>query len=577
MIQDKELRSRLQLGEDSLWEFKQIEFSGHKPKSPRKEDLADEIGAFANADGGILLCGVTDERTVQHMSRQQMAALGKMLSEICTDILEPPVRIHVHNRKLDQKTFILVQVPRGYSVHARAGKAFVRVGSTKTRMQRDEILRITQNRTKSRYIWTDKQTVPETGFETLSERLWEPLLSTAGAVDPQKGLRNLHLLAENEEGVVQATLAGILICTPAPQTWLPYAAITATHYRGLDRASGQLDARDINGPLPQQIADAMQFVKRNMRVSARKKPERENLPQYAMKAVFEAAVNAVAHRDYSMSSRKIRLSMFKNRLEIESPGMLPNGMTIDSMEASQSTRNEVIASVFGSFPITDMAGSGDREYLMERRGDGVSIIRTETRNTAGLFPEYELIDNSSLVLRIPAAKLELVPADATVTVHSRGDPLAGIEVLALFPNKTSVKATTDESGNAALNLYTTNLPMRIYVAGTRYAAGLEHDWIPESGGLMVELEPLDSGGSVIFAKGSGYLPGLHGRLNPVHDTSDRTYMYADNIAVNDGRQEPVPFRPGKPLRLTDAYGYELSLTVVDILGQSCLVEYRPYE
>lgn len=576
MIQDQDLRSRLQLGEDSLWEFKQIEFSGHKPKSPRKEDLADEIGAFANADGGILLCGITDEGTIQDMSKEQMAALGKMLSEICTDILEPPLRISVHNRKLDQKTLIVVEVPRGYSVHARAGKAFIRVGSMKTRMQRDEILRITQNRTKSRYIWTDKQTVPETGFETLSERLWELLLSTAGAIDPQKGLKNLHLLAENEEGIVQATLAGILLCTPRPQTWLPYAAIIATHYRGLDRASGQLDAQEINGPLPQQIADAVQFVVRNMRVSAHKNPDRENLPQYSMKAVFEAVVNAVAHRDYSISSRKIRLSMFNDRVEIESPGMLPNGMTIDSMEASQSTRNEVISSVFGHFPITDIAGSNHRRYLMERRGDGVSIIRTETRNTAGLLPEYELIENSCLVLRIPAAKLELIPADATVTVHSKGEPLAGIEVLALFPNKTSVKATTDESGNAALNLYTTNLPMRIYVAGTQHAAGLEHNWIPESGGLMVDLEPLNSGGSVIFTRGSGYLPGLHGRLNPRHDTSDRTYIYADNIAIDDGRQQPVPFRLGKPLRLTDAYGNELSLTIVDIVSQCCLVEYRPY-
>ncbi len=432
-IQDKDLRNRLRLGEDSLWEFKQIDFSGHKPKSPRKEDLADEIGAFANSDGGILLCGVTDDGTIQHMSKQQIVTLGKMLAEISIDILEPPVRINIHNRTLDKKAFILVEIPRGYSVHARARRAFIRVGSIKTRMQRDEILRITQNRTKSRYIWTNKQTVPETGFETLDERLWEPLLSTAGAVDPQRGLGNLHRLAENEEGAFQATLAGILLCTSVPQIWLPYATIVATCYRGLDRTSEQLDAQEIKGALPQQIAEAVKFVKRNMRVSARKNPERENLPQYSMKAVFEAVVNAVAHRDYSMSSRRICLSMFQDRLEIESPGILPNGMTIDSMEASQSTRNEAITSVFGHFPVTDIPGSNHRKYLMERRGDGVSIIRTETRNTAGLFPEYELIDHSCLKLHIPAAKLELVPADATVTVHSKGEPLAGIEVLAQFP------------------------------------------------------------------------------------------------------------------------------------------------
>ena len=269
--------------------------------------------------------------------------------------------------------------------------------------------------------------------------------------------------------------------------------------------------------------------------------------------------------------------MFKDRLEIDSPGQLPNGMTIESMEASQATRNEVIASVFGRIPVADVAGSGHRRYLMERRGDGVSIIRTETEEATGVPPEYEMVDESSLVLRIPAARLELVPADATVTVHSGGGPLAGIEVLALFPNKTWVRAITDEAGDAALDLYTTHLPMTIYAAGPRYAAGLERAWTPNRGGLLLELELLESGGAAIFAQSTGHLPGLRGRLNPIRDSSDRTYLYADNIAIDEGRQQPVPFRPGKPMRMTDAHGAELSVTIVDILGRSALIEYQPFK
>ena len=96
-------------------------------------------------------------------------------------------------------------------------------------------------------------------------------------------------------------------------------------------------------------------------------------------------------------------------------------------------------------------------------------------------------------------------------------------------------------------------------------------------GLLLELEPLASGGAAIFAQSTGNIPGLRGRLNPIRDTSDRTYLYADNIAIDEGRQQPVPFRPGKPLRLTDAHGAELSVTIVDIVGRSALVEYRPFE
>ncbi|MCY4300345.1 MAG: putative DNA binding domain-containing protein [Aestuariivita sp.] len=578
MIKDEAIRRQLHLGEDSQCEFKRIEFRGDKPTSPRREDLADELGAFANAIGGVLLCGVADDGTIQGMSREQMSALDDLLAEISTDTIEPPLRINVLHRELDGKAFVLVTVPRGETLHERSGQAFIRVGASKRRLQRDECVRLTRNRAQTRYLWFDKQIVPETGFETLGERLWEPLLSVAGAADPRRGLLNLRLLARDETGVDRATVAGILLCAPSPQEWLPQATIAATHYRGLDRASGQLDAQEITGPLPAQIAEAVQFVVRNMRVSARKAPEREDVPQYSKAAVFEAVVNAVAHRDYSISSRRIRLSMFKDRLEIDSPGQLPNGMTIEGMEASQATRNEVIASVFGRIPVANVVGSDHRGYLMDRRGDGVSIIRKETEEATGVPPKYEVVDESSLVLGIPAAKLELAPADATVTVHSGGEPLAGIDVLALFPNKTWVRSATDGAGNAALDLYTTHLPMTIYAAGLGYAAGLKKAWMPSGGGgLLLELEPLEPGGAAIFAQSTGRLPGLRGRLNPIRDTHDRTYLYADNIAIDEGRQQPVSFRPGKPMRLTDAHGSELSVIIVDIIGRSALVEYQPFE
>lgn len=576
-ITDSELRRRLRLGEDSGWEFKQIEFSGDHPASPKRDDLADEMAAFANSNGGILLCGVTDDGKIQGMSAARMAALGTMLVQVSRDAVKPPLRIDVHHRELDGNAFMLIQVSPGYAVHERSGRAFIRVGAAKRRLSGDERLRLAQRRAQSRYLWHDQQIVPQTGFETLSERLWGSLLSVAGATNPRRGLMNLRLLATDETGVDRATVAGVLLCAKSPQEWLPQAAIMATLYRGKDRASGQLDTQEIAGPLTGQIDDAAKFVARNMRVAARKTPARENVPQYSMAAVFEAIVNAVAHRDYSIASRRIRLSMFKDRIEIDSPGQLPNGMTIEGMADSQATRNEVIASVFGRIPVSDVPGAAHRRYLMERRGDGVAIILKETREAAGVLPNYKVVDDTSLVLVIPAAKLELAPAHATVTVHSGGEPLPGVEVLVLFPNKTWQRATTDENGEADLDLYTTHLPMTVYAAARGYVAGLEREWMPSQGGLLLELAALSDGGSAIFSESTGYLPGLRGRLNPILDTSNRTYLYADNIAIQEGRQQPVSFRLGKPIRLTDAFGVELSVTIVDMVGDSSLVEYRPFE
>ena len=94
---------------------------------------------------------------------------------------------------------------------------------------------------------------------------------------------------------------------------------------------------------------------------------------------------------------------------------------------------------------------------------------------------------------------------------------------------------------------------------------------------MMELDLLPDGGAAIFPQATGHLPGLRGRLNPIRDTSDRTYLYADNIAIEKGRQQPVHFRMGKPMRLTDAFGAELRIAVIDIVGRSALVEYRSFE
>ncbi len=575
-VSDAEIRQRLRLSEDSAWEFKQMEFNGNQLTSPRRDDLADEMAAFANASGGTLLCGVSDDGRIQGMSPEQMASVDRLLVEVSTDAVKPALRIDVHHRELDGEAFVLVEVPRGNTVHERDGRAFIRVGATKRQMDSEERLRLTQNRAQSRYLWFDKQIVPNTGFETLSERLWEPLLSVAGADDPRRALMNLRLLGEDEAGVDRATVAGVLLCSQSPHRWLPQATILATHYRGKDRASGQLDAQEIVGPLPLQIADAVKFVVRNMRVAARKLPEREDVAQYSVAAVFEAVVNAVAHRDYSMSSRRIRLSMFMGRLEIDSPGQLPNGMTIEGMDTSQATRNEVIASVFGRIPVGDVPGSSHRRYLMERRGDGVSIIKTETQAATGNLPQYKVVDQSNVALSIPAAKLELSPAASTVTVHSKGEALSGVDVLALFPNKTWQRATTDEAGEASLDLYTTHLPMTVYAAAPGYGGGLKREWLPSRGGLLIELNRLSAGGAAIFPQAIGHLPGLRGRLNPIRDAFDRTYLYADNIAIEDGRQQPVHFRLGKSIKLTDAAGSELSVTIIDIIGQSALVDYRPF-
>ena len=398
----EEIESQLRSGEDSGWEFKQVEFAGDRPKRPTRGDWADEIAAFANAAGGVMLAGVADDGDVIGMSRAQIASLDSFLVEVSTDTIKPSIRIRTQHAEMSGgKLVLLAEVPESDFVHESPGGTYIRVGASKRLMGGDERLRLTQRRSQARFLWFDKQPVPETGFKTLAVALWKPLLSAEGAAEPKAALGKLALLEDDEAGVLRATVAGVLLCTRDPEQWLPNACITATRYRGGDRASGQIDAQEITGPLNEQVTGAVAFAAKNMQVAARKDPARSNLPQYSEKALFEAMVNAVVHRDYSMRGSKIRLSMFDDRLEIQSPGSLPNNLSVESMASRQSTRNEALTSVLARMPVGRTRGAEDRRYYMERRGDGVPIIWRETWELCGKYPEYRVIDDSEVLLVIP--------------------------------------------------------------------------------------------------------------------------------------------------------------------------------
>ena len=117
--------------------------------------------------------------------------------------------------------------------------------------------------------------------------------------------------------------------------------------------------------------------------------------------------------------------------------------------------------------------------------------------------------------------------------------------------------------------------MTVFAAAPGCAAHVEREWIPAQRPLALDLAPLSGGGSVIFPEATGHLPGLSGRLNPILDTRNRTYLYASNISIGGGQQQPVSFVPGKEeLHLVDSNGQGLLVRIAAITGRSSLLEYR---
>ncbi len=196
------------------------------------------------------------------------------------------------------------------------------------------------------------------------------------------------------------------VCKPHPRIHFIYNSfIQAVYYRSKEKdANYQLDAKDFTGPLDQQIIQTMKFVERYNAVAARKNIGRVDFPEYSMRAVFEAVVNAVVHRDYSKTGSKIRLFMFSDRLELYSPGMLANTLTVDNLRYSQATRNELLARLLSEITLDDDLGRQVvRRHFLERRGEGVGIILNESETLSGKMPIYELFDEE-LRLTIFAAE-----------------------------------------------------------------------------------------------------------------------------------------------------------------------------
>ena len=410
MMERDELARRIRLGEDSTLELKRVLLAGSRITAPKRNEIADELAGMANGWGGTVVLGVEDRsREVLGIPLDRLDAVEAWVREICNDSVKPQLDALIRKIELPSAdgglvAVLCVEVVRSLFVHKSPGGYFRRIGSSKREMSPEVLARLFQERSQSRVIRFDESPVPGTSPEQLDDGLTRRFLRGDGAPD-ETALRKLRIVADDEEGAARLTIAGVLLCTRDPGRWLPHAQMQAVSYVGERQdINYQSDARDIDGPLDEQVLEALHFVRRNMRVAATKAMARVERPQFSDRAVFEALVNAVAHRDYSMAGARVRLHLFGNRLELHVPGALANTLTPESMDSRQYSRNELIVSLLARCRVSEQENLV-RSHMMDRRGEGVPIILDESRELSGRIPEYTLIDDSELHLVIWSAGL----------------------------------------------------------------------------------------------------------------------------------------------------------------------------
>jgi len=383
MTTEAEVRQGISMGEGQQREFKQ--------RIDNLESIAGEIVAFANSDGGSLFVGVEDSGGIVGLSDPD--AVFQTLSQLCRDRCIPPVSPVMEIFSVDEKSIIVLTVDPAFNgqkpYRTAGGRFYLRVGRDKRDATGRELIRIAQASGELHY---DESPVLGTELEDISRKSFdayhqvqfgltlEEQLNQSGMAWPRL-LQNMRLL-HDLDGRYVPSVAALLIFGHSPQRWMPQSRLSAVAFSGEDEDSDILDRREIMGRLPEIIEDTRAFLERNIRMPAIEHGfGREDILLYDRKALGEAVVNAIAHRDYSLSGSQIRIFLFRNRIEVRSPGRLPNSITLDNIRLGvHAERNRAIATLLTQLGYMSAIGTGVPRL----------IVRL-SRQVSGRMPEFELI------------------------------------------------------------------------------------------------------------------------------------------------------------------------------------------
>ncbi len=356
-------------GENSGVEFKRDDVRNH--------DLARELVAFSNLEGGMVLLGVDDDGSVVGLTRDR---LEEWVMTACRDKIRPGIIPFFETvREVRPGADVaIVRAPRGVDVHSQwhnnRNAYFIRVGTQSREPTPQELSRLFQQRGAFR---VDLRPVHGAAVGDLDRRRLEEYFRSirqqdVPADDDETGWRTLLV---NTEIMVEgsASLSGLLLFGTAPNRFLPQAGIDAAAFPGLEKDYAALERKTLRGPMTPLmdgkgnlleaglVEQALAFVGRNTPVGGGLKDgaRRAQRPAYPDEAVREAVVNALIHRDYLLANTDIELAIYRNRLEIVSPGRLPNGITTERMRAgTRAARNQLLKDVMRDYGYLEHMGMG---------------------------------------------------------------------------------------------------------------------------------------------------------------------------------------------------------------------------
>jgi ATP-dependent DNA helicase RecG len=369
--------------------------------------LAKELVAFSNFDGGMVLLGVEDDGSISGITRPN---LEEWVMTACRDKIRPAIIpfFEIIRDVEPGKHVAVVRIAPGFSVHTcwhnNSNSYFIRVGTQSREPAPEELSRLFQQRRAFR-----AELGPVSGAR-LADLDLRRLRDYFGRVRQQEtpdegdeaGWQRLLLNTEImvDEGV---TLWGLLLFGTSPNRFLPFAGIEAVAFPGVDKDYAARERATLRGPMTALIGEgglvenglveqALEFIRRNVAAKTilEDGARRIEVPVYPAEVLREAVVNALIHRDYLLTSTDIELAIYSDRLEVISPGRLPNGITPARMRTGcRAARNQLIKDAMKDYGYLEHMGLGVPRKIVkgmrEHNGTNPELIEADETFTVRLL------------------------------------------------------------------------------------------------------------------------------------------------------------------------------------------------
>ncbi len=377
--------------------------------------LAKEIVAFANLMGGRVVLGVDDDGSILGLARD---GLEKKVMNVCRDFIRPvifPYFVILQN-VVAGKDVAIIQVAQGWTVHSvwynNHNRYYIRVGSQSRAASNEELGWISQQRRvfKLEQRGVSGTSANEFDYRRLVDYFHRIRSQETPAIEDtlawQTLLSNTGFLVE-EGDVTPATVAGLLLFSSNPNRFLPQAGVDAVAYFGKEKEDSAKERLSIRGPMTALfgnrgifenglVEQSIEFVRRNTKLSVNLSngARCEEQWTYPEGAVQEVIVNALVHRDYLLSGTNVEISIYSDRLEVVSPGRLPNSITSQRMlTGCRWARNELLKDVMKDYGYIERMGMGIPrkvvKEMLQHNGTLPELIETSESFIVRLWNKFE--------------------------------------------------------------------------------------------------------------------------------------------------------------------------------------------